>query len=190
MEEALRERIIDVLARARSEFKHLDATGLINTSDLTIHFASLEQDPNATSVAVMVYCLAKIVERRAYRETKGWEKFTRKVLGHLESAEKALIHGNENSYVENVKAILKTCGQIDHKFSKHITEVIISAKVKKGSDVYRQGISLGQAAEMMGITPWELRDYVGHTRIADIDPLITKTAKRRIKEARRIFGLE
>ena len=190
MDSDLKQNIIDILLHAYEAFKSMDSNSLVNLSDRTIHSASIEQDSNSITIAVMVYSLAKVVERRKYQQSGEWAKFSKFVLERLAKARESLSSDFDETYLGNVKQILKYCGKLDHMFSKHIIEVIEFAKIKKGSDVYRQGISLGQAAEIMGITPWELREYVGHTRISDVDPLLTKNAKKRIKEARRIFNLQ
>ena len=190
MDADLKDNILDILSQAYDSFKSMNSNSLVNLSDRTLHSASIEQDSNSIAIAVMVYSLAKVVERRKYQQSNEWVKFTRFVMERLTKAREALFSDYDELYQDNVKQILKYCGKLDHMFSKHIVEVIEFAKIKKGSDVYRQGISLGQAAEIMGITPWELREYVGHTRISDVDPLLTKSAKKRMKEARRIFNLQ
>lgn len=190
MDSELKQNIIDILLHAHEAFTSMDSNSLVNLSDRTIHSASIEQDTNSIAIAVMVYSLAKVVERRKYHQSSEWAKFAKFVLDRLAKAKEALSGDYDEKYQDNVKAILKYCGKLDHLFSKHIIEVIEFAKIKKGSDVYRQGISLGKAAEIMGITPWELREYVGHTRISDVDPLLTKSARKRMKEARRMFSLQ
>lgn len=190
MDDELRKRIIDVLGRTRLAFKNFDARELINLSDMTLHFAGIQQDPHSITIAVAVHTLAKIIQRRKYQESRLWKNCFNTILDDLKKAREALEKEDEKGYEAFMKNVLKSSGKIDKRLSKHIIEVIEAAKIKKGSEVYRQGISVGRAAELMGITPWELRDYIGHTKIADIDPLLTRSAKRRIREARRIFGLQ
>ncbi|MEK6816286.1 MAG: hypothetical protein AABY09_01625, partial [Nanoarchaeota archaeon] len=75
MDSDLKQNIIDILLHAYEAFKSMDSNSLVNLSDRTIHSASIEQDPNSITIAVMVYSLAKVVERRKYQQSSEWAKF-------------------------------------------------------------------------------------------------------------------
>ena len=65
-------------------------------------------------------------------------------------------------------------------------EVIEEAKIKKGYKLHEHGISLGRTAEILGISQWELMNYVGKTKISDVDIVPTDVVQR-LKLARGIF---
>ena len=55
----------------------------------------------------------------------------------------------------------------DSTLDLYIQHVIDEANVKKASKIYDHGISLGQTAQLLGISHWELMRYVGHTKIPE-----------------------
>ena len=46
------------------------------------------------------------------------------------------------------------------------------------------------AAKLMGISPWELMEYIGHTKLADEMPSSEKTVKQRLHQAKLIFNIK
>jgi len=79
-------------------------------------------------------------------------------------------------------------GKLEKKFGMYITEVLKQARIKKGGRVYEHGISIGRASQLMGISSWELRSYVGGTKLSDIRVVDSKKMKQRLMDVRRIFG--
>jgi len=63
--------------------------------------------------------------------------------------------------------MLELISKSDIKLKMYIEEVIRQAEIKKGTKLYDHGISLGQAANVLGISQWELMNYVGKTQISD-----------------------
>lgn len=181
--------MLKAMAEAKAAFLSLDSNKLKSVSDYTLHFAGIYQDPYSISVAVIVYSLAKIVERRKMRAYKQWDKFSRDVLDHLEKASNALRENNKKACLDNMKHILSSIGKLEAKFGEFVMEVIRKAKIKKGSAIYKHGLSAGRVAAMMGISPWELMEYLGQTKFADEMPMVTRTPHERMKEARRIFNI-
>ena len=74
---------------------------------------------------------------------------------------------NEKKYREVVKNIFKRIGEIDDSLKLYIDDVLDKAKIVKGSKLYEQGVSIERAAELLGISQWELMSYVGKTKIID-----------------------
>ncbi|MEM2462826.1 MAG: hypothetical protein QXD71_01515, partial [Candidatus Pacearchaeota archaeon] len=61
------------------------------------------------------------------------------------------------------------------------------AAINKASRIYEHGISRAETARLLGITQWELAEYVGLTGIADTDLSITLPIEKRIKLAESLF---
>ena len=62
------------------------------------------------------------------------------------------------------------------------------ARINKASRLYEHGISIGRTAELLGVTRFELMDYVGKTYIADVKENMTIGARERLMIARRLFS--
>ena len=118
---------------------------------------------------------------------KLWEIFRKDFLNHIWKARTALDNNDYETYNLNIHKIFKHLGKLEKNFGQYVTEVISQAKIKKGSGVYEHGISVSRAAEIMGISPWELSEFIGQRRQADKIPMVTRSIKERIKTAREIF---
>jgi len=71
----------------------------------------------------------------------------------------------------------------------YLTEALEHAKIKKGERIYEHGFSVGTAADLLGITKWELMGYLGETKLSDIDPSTKISIKQRMTTVRRIFSI-
>ena len=69
------ENLLKVLKEARGAVEKSDSHKLSDLSNQVIHSASIGQEPENTAVAVIIYSLSKIIERKYYHEEKGWGKF-------------------------------------------------------------------------------------------------------------------
>jgi len=70
----------------------------------------------------------------------------------------------------------------------YIKDVFRKAQINKASRIYEHGISMEKTAKILGISVWELSEYVGKTRIDDINLGITTPIRKRIKLAEEVFG--
>lgn len=190
MDSDLKEVMIEALKDAEGAFKAIDSNKLKSISDYTLHYAGIFQDSFSVSIAVIIYSLAKIVEKRKLRVLKEWRDFQEATLKSLEEARAALQKDEMKLYLSELKELLASIGKFDERFGEYVTEVIQKAKIKKGSAVYQHGLSVGRAAELMGISPWELMEYLGHTKIMDELPMVTLPVTDRLSAARKIFNMK
>ena len=70
-----KEHVIKILEQAKQAIKKQDVIKLKDLSNKTIHSASIYQDPDNIAVAIILYSLSKIIERKTYRDYPGWKKF-------------------------------------------------------------------------------------------------------------------
>jgi len=63
------------------------------------------------------------------------------------------------------------------------------ARIKKGSRITEHGLSFGIVSQLLGISKWELMDYLGHTMVYDKENIRTKTTKERLNVAKRLFKI-
>lgn len=159
MNDTIKEDLISILNNAVQIIKEGDTVALKKLSNHTIHNASIFQDKDSVSIAVIIYSISKIIER-GKPDTSHLIDLMKQGISFLEK-------GDIESYKAIVKELFKFISQIDSKLKLYIDEVIEQAEIKKGSKIYEHGVSLGQAASILGISQWELMNYVGKTRIVD-----------------------
>lgn len=192
MNEIVRKDILFVFKRAIRAVKRGDVAELKRISNMTIHNASTYQDSDSITVAVVIYALYKICSRCFAKEraaaSKDFVKCLENIQIQLKKGYRFLQKRKYEDYKSAVKVMFEDIKEIEDEFGLYITEVLKQARIKKGSKIYEHGISAGRAAEMLGISLWELMDYVGHTKIPEQKPIVTKPMRERLKEARELFG--
>jgi len=156
-----------------------DISDVRELSNHTIHNASIFQDEDSVSIAILIYSFSKIMERQ--QKELSYKPF-------ISLAQKAYFYlskDNVNAYRFSIKKLFSFVSAFDKQLELYIEEVISQAQIKKGSKIYEHGISLARVAEIIGISQWELMNYVGKTTITDSNPLTD--IKNRLKFARSLF---
>jgi len=180
MEDVVRQDIISMLEAAAPAISKLDSIKLREISDHTLHNASIYQDKDSITIAVVMYALSKIVERSTIPAPE--------IKTKLEQARDHLENKDIENYEGTVKEIVDMISNIDRKMNLYVQRVINEAEIKKGSRLYEHGISLAQTAELLGISHWELMKYIGNTKIADKFEDEIEVMDR-LNHTRRLFGL-
>jgi len=180
MQDTIRKDILSVLEQAIAALQAEDHHALGELSNHVIHDASIFQDDDSVSVAVLVYALSKVVQR-CCDEKLPFAHF----IPLVQTARQLLQEGKEDEYRQRISTLFAEIRKVDEKLKLYITEVLEKAKIKKASKLHEHGISLARTAELLGISQWELQDYIGKTRIPDIAAGVS--ARERLQRAREWF---
>jgi predicted HTH domain antitoxin len=183
-----RDNILRILEETKGAIEKGDSVRIKNLSNQTINTASLTQDLDNVAVAVMVYSLSKILEREDYKRLKGWSLFYKNFLVSIDKAIADLRNGDEEKLREDFERINKSIRRLSGKLKKYVEEIFRRSKINKASRIHEHGISLERTARLLGISLYELSDYVGKTGISDVPESRTLNAKSRIKLAEDFFG--
>ena len=175
MDEVIKKDILTVLKETLNLLKSETTPNsqyLNELSNHVIHNASIYQDEDSISVAVLIYSLSKIVERVN-------SKFDySKIKNLLETAIEYIEEENLQEYRDFISQIFGIISKIDIKFKLYIQEVIKQASIKKGSKIYEHGISASKTAQILGISLWDFYKYIGATNISDINADISNVTQR------------
>lgn len=158
-----------------------DIAEIKELSNHVIHNASVFQDEDSVSIAIMIYSLAKIIERNQKDVDYG------RISIMLNSCTSSLQNNDEENFRKSVKSIFNFIRTMDEKIKLYIHEVINHAQIKKGCKLCEHGISISRSAEVLGISQWELMNYLGKTTLIDkfSDPV---NVTNRLKIARSLFS--
>ncbi|MBI2548236.1 hypothetical protein HYW21_02700 [Candidatus Woesearchaeota archaeon] len=168
-----------ILLNAAHALQKNDAQKLKLLSNQTIHNASIFQDEYSVSIAVAIYALFKVIE-------DGNRELQIQVIPLLLKANRYLIREKIKHYKQTIKEIFRLIGRHDARLKLFVDEVIQYADVKKGSKLFEHGLSTAMAAQVLGISQWELMEYIGKTKIVDRQkPRIG--VEERLSFARRLF---
>ena len=179
MESVVKKDILAVLEASLPMIKANDAAGLKALSNKTIHNASIFQDDDSVTVAVVVYYLSKLVERAKVENQR--------ITGLVTDAINNLKSNEFGHFRLALKRLVETISRLDAQLKLYIGEVINQAQIKKGSKLYQHGVSMARAAAVLGISQWELMNYVGKTAISENFPEAVDV-KSRLRFARKLFN--
>lgn len=179
--------ILRILKGTLKAVKREDLIELKNLSNMTIHSASISQDPDNIAVAVIVYSLSKIIERPHYRQQKGWERFYNAFIMGIEHSIEAIEKKDEKHLSKHLQDIRKKINGLSGNLKRYIQDVFNKASINKASKIYEHGISMEKTAKLLGINMWDLANYTGQRNITDYNLSRTMSVKDRIKLAMRFF---
>ena len=154
----IRDDILSVLDRAIDALSTQDFMSLSELSNHTIHDASIYQEDDPLTLAVLMYALSKVIQRSVEQG-----QTPPSPLAPLKRARDALAEDDENSYRAAIKQLLRTIVSQDSQLKLFIQDVIQKAKIKKATKMHEHGISVARTAELLGVSQWELQDYIGQT---------------------------
>lgn len=183
-----KENVIEILEKARKAVKQGDVVAIKDLSSRTLHTSAVYQDPDNINIAVILYALSKLLERTRYHEMEGWDRFEKTYIESIENALIALKRNDISAYRSQISRIKDAVDRVSGKLKGYIEGVFRKAQINKASRIYEHGISREVAAKILGISLWELNDYVGKTGIADVDLAYTLDIKQRLKNAEEIFS--
>ncbi|PIN86614.1 hypothetical protein COV19_03795 [Candidatus Woesearchaeota archaeon CG10_big_fil_rev_8_21_14_0_10_44_13] len=183
MIEEVKRDILNILQETLDAFKKEDYVSLRDISNHTLHNASIIQDEYSISIAVIIFSIYKIASRSEGRE----KDVCAKIIKALNEAQEILKSDNTAGYGEAVKRIFKAISDTDKRSKFYVEEVINQAEIKKGSKLYEHGISLARAADLLGISQWELMSYVGKTVVPEAEAEISDV-RDRINFTKSLFG--
>ena len=163
------------------------SNGLIHHLAQTIHSSSIDQDPGNVAVAVVVYSLSKIIERKDYQKYPQWKKFYQTNLDLIDKTISALRKSNDAEARKYLVSMRKSIGKLSGKLKTYIQDVFRQAEINKASRIYEHGISMEKTASLLGLTMFDLAEYVGKTGISDVPLAKTQGVKQRINVAMEMF---
>jgi hypothetical protein len=180
MRQIIKEDILDVLKKVIQSLKQEDYSALAELSIHTIHDASIFQEDDPLTLAVLVYALSKVINRCLERS-----QACPVIAPTLQKAIEYLQQDDDNAYRATIKNVLRDISSYDAQLKFYIQEVIQQARIKKASKLHEHGISIARTAELLGLSQWELQNYIGKT-ITDIPHDGMKIGER-LRRARELF---
>ena len=168
-------RTIEILQeREEKDIKELEKLSNHGIDDVAVH-----KDIDLVSLTVLIYSLYKIVDSIP-------EENYQKILQGLISARNYLQQGNLGGYNRNIKNVFSLVKKSNAKIKVHLQDVLDAAKIKKSAILFDKGLSIGQAAGLMGLSNWDLQAYASKSRLEHHEKI---PAKKRVTTALKIFGV-
>ena len=182
MKDVIRKEIIYDLGQIQS----LLATGsdpeqIRVLSDHTISDVAAYKDMDMITITVMIYALYKIYPFSLLEDKE-------QVLKHVSASKVALTSRNLVEYNKQIKSLYTFIQSKSSSVKNHLESVMQAARVKKGTVLLEHGLTIGQAAGLMGLTNWDLQEYASKTSVFEPTRETMLTSKR-LKVAYTLFNL-
>lgn len=151
-------------------------------SDHAIEDVALHKDLDLISVTVLIYSIYKIIRDMDEEKYKD-------LLVELKNAKKQLEQNNFGRYNTTIKSLYQIISKSHEDVKEHLQDVMHAARIKKGNSLLHKGLSIGQAAGLMGLSNWDLQQYAGRTTALFHHEEATP-AKSRLLNAFKLFGVK
>ena len=160
--------------------KH-DYEQLKKLSDHAIEDVALHKDLDVISVTVLIYSIYKVIGTMQEADYK-------ELLTKLKSAKQGLEQNNFGKYNQSIRTLFKIVKRSNVQVKEHLQDVMQAARIKKGTTLLEHGLSIGQAAGLMGLSNWDLQEYAAKTTSLEVHHEKIP-AQRRLLTAFKIFGV-
>jgi len=185
-----RKDVLSALREAIAAIKEKRVADLHAISDHILHVMVIYQDPDIIDVAIAIYALDKILQTEKYRGHPKMKPFMKTSLHLLQKAKSELETEDYEGYSTTAKDILGNIEGFSKKIRFYVEDILHFARIKKGTKLYEHGLSLGQAAETMGVTKWEIMPVAGETVVHEryVEPIAKD--EERLQLLRKRFGVK
>lgn len=182
-----KEHILKLLKEVKLALKKKDYIKIKNLSDNIVHTSSTDQDPDIIFIAVIIYSLSKIIERKNYQDYANWKSFYNNYIKGIDKLIDSLKKENQKDFNNEIKFIVNSINKLSGELKIYISDVFRKARINKASKIYEHGISMSKTAKILGISIWELAEYAGQSRSSDFNLSITMPIKQRIELTEEFF---
>jgi len=143
------ENLLSILEQTKKAIQKEDTATIKNLSDRTNNTVARTHDPDNITLAVIIYAMSKIIERRQYRNYPGWNRFYKNVNVYFDKLIFCLKQKNEECFSNTLKLIRAEIDNLSGKLRRYIQDVFRKAEINKASKIYEHGISLEKTAKLL-----------------------------------------
>jgi len=152
-------------------------------SDQGIEGVALYKNLDLISVTVLIYSLSKVITRLSSSQYQ-------QITEQLNLAQENLTRNNLGRYNQNLKTVYTLVRKSDAKVKEHLQDIMHAARIKNSASLLQKGLSIGQAAGLMGLSNWDLQEYAGKNTFTLTQDYEKIPAKKRMTTALKIFGVK
>jgi len=180
--------IAEVLEETKKALSTKNAFILKKLSDHVMHGACSYQDSGTITMTVLIYTLSKLLERGDNTKIKNWQILEQKLILYLSLATQAIRTQKQSKFEEYMQRARNTLTSYSINLKPYIQDVMKKSAINKGLKMYEHGLSQEKTARLLGITQWELSEYIGQKTFADKKQIQSMDIKKRAKMALEFFS--
>jgi|SRR3989344_965368 len=182
-----RPHILKLLKQAKKAVLNQDILELKNLSDQTVHSVSIYQDEDNMLAAIVIYALAKLIERKDKYSPQDFDKYLKLFIHTIDDSIECVSNDSCDEFRGHISSMLKESEKLPKEFKEDVQFIFRKARINKASKVYEHGISMEKTAKLLGISQWELAEYVGPMGASEYPQTQTLDIKKRVKKAMEFF---
>jgi len=179
--------VLDALQEVIFAIEKKQYSDLHMISDHVLHSIAIYQDPELVDLSVAIYAVDKILEKEKYANHPKVKGFVKNILGMFKDARNRLQKDDYAEYSSLLEQILKCIDNFSRSIKFYIDDLLHFARIKKGTKLYEHGLSLGKAAELVGVAKWDLMPAIGETAIHELQIAPKEVNRRRAAFVEKIF---
>ena len=145
-----------------SQQKFMKLKGL--TSKL-IQEAAAENSKTKADLAIVSYCLYKLLSKEYIIESKKWPPIKNHILESLQKAQFLVFEEKIREFESEIIGIIEHISDTDKEFGRYARTTLDKARAKLASSAYALGLSLSQSAYLTGASKEDLLEFIAGTKM-------------------------
>lgn len=161
-------------------FQEEDITLLREMGAKLARVGAITESHQCLEAGAISYALSKLLQHEYPPDT--WGQFKKDILELFNEIDVNDMDLTDSSF----DSIFEMISEFDKKMGKFSWNLKIKAMANKATTAYASGLSAGKAAQLSGVSKWEILSYAGKTRLPDEIGLSNDLIVR-LENARRVL---
>ena len=179
--------VLDALSETIESLENRQYADLHMISDHLLHAITIHQEKTLVDLSIAIYAVNKILEKEKYANHPKVKDFVKKMLHLFKDMKKSVQKNDYLSFEKLLAEALASLQTFGRSIKFYVDDLLHFAKIKKGTKLYEHGISLGKAAELVGVAKWDLMPAIGETASHEQLAAPKDVNKKRIAFTEKIF---
>lgn len=189
MDSKIKQILLEVTSEIIEALKSENSIKLGEIFNKRTKIFDISQDSTLISLSLITYALKKLIERQKTNDYKNWKQIFSQIITSFNLLEMQFEKDDKRGYRRTLKRIITLVEKLDSELLMYFEEIMDKSKLKEGYKMFEQGFSLGRVSELIGVSRWELTNYIGKTNLIDQESGVDIT-KERIKIVKELFNIK
>ncbi|MCD6434350.1 MAG: hypothetical protein J7L14_01940 [Candidatus Diapherotrites archaeon] len=177
--------LVDYVVELRRYFAGNDAKPLRELSNRLIKEAVLQDNKTIAKIAVLAYCLHKILSKEHFLKASYWPRARADFLFAIDELIHILRTDGKREVQQTINKLIRMLDNVDKNFGRYVQNLWDKGKAKLASSAYALGMSLQKATELTGADLRSVQLYIGSTLIHEEEPT-TESLREKLEKLRKM----
>lgn len=178
--------LLDNITRAKKYFKVRNIPKLRSLSNDFNRDLLIFQDDLFLDLSLSILVMSNVLEKPRFWKYNEWLNIVFSIEEKLDLCLKHIRSKDIRNLRKCLNDIMDLGCSVDDKDKRFVENIVTHGRVKIGSTLYAQGLSIGKASEIAGVSKEKIFQYSGRTLISDRFGK-TISIKERVNNVKSIF---